>query len=277
MQSNPSRPSRADAVARRIADDIALGHFVPGERIDEHSLAARYGVSRTPVREAIKQLAASGLVHHQPNRGSTVAELSAEELGQVFEAIGEIEAACARHAAVRMTDAERTALADLHARARAAVAADDGATYADLNLQLHAALLAGAHNPVLARTAEALHAQVAAWRRTQFRQPERMAESFAEHAEIVEAVLARDAIGAHRAMRAHLVPAHGSAEHAGLPAAVIATAQAAAAPVSESPATDASRARVASAPNADTAKAAPPATGTATVRPRTPNRARSAP
>ncbi|WP_085314350.1 GntR family transcriptional regulator [Derxia lacustris] len=216
MQSDASthaRPSRTDEVARRLADDIALGDFAPGSRLDEHSLAARYGVSRTPVREAIKQLAASGLIELRPNRGAAVARLSAEELGQIFEAIGEIEAACARHAALRMSAEERAALAELHARARAAMQAGDAAGYAALNIDFHAALLAGAHNPVLAQTAAALHARVAVWRRNQFRQPERMGDSFAEHSAIAEAVLAHDAVGAHRAMRTHLVAARGAAEH----------------------------------------------------------------
>ena len=98
------RGSLADSVCRRIADEIALGHFVPGSKLDELMLAERFQVSRTPVREALKQLAIMGLVDCRPNRGSVVSAMSTEQLDQMFEAIGELEAACARHAALRMTE-----------------------------------------------------------------------------------------------------------------------------------------------------------------------------
>ena len=101
MSVFPFEPGRgrgglADDVCRRIADEIVLGNFAPGSRLDEVSLAARFSVSRTPIREALKQLAIMGLVDTRPNRGSVVAELSVDQLDQMFEAIGELEAACAR-------------------------------------------------------------------------------------------------------------------------------------------------------------------------------------
>ena len=129
----------------------------------------------------------------------------------MFEAIGELEAACARHAAVRMTEAERAAMRHLHAQGREAMRARNLDHYDALNRELHLVILHGAHNPVLTDTALTLRHRVAPFRRTQFRNLERIAASFAEHSAIVEAVLACDAVAAHREMRNHLLSARGAA------------------------------------------------------------------
>ncbi len=197
-------------VYQRLADEIVLGRFPPGSRLDEVTLALHFEVSRTPVREALKQLAAAGLVVLRPNRGSVVADLGPSQLDSLFEAIGEMEAACARHAALRMTAEERVALRALHAQARAAVQAADLDRYDALNIEWHRALLRGAHNPVLLDAAMTLRQRAAPFRRTQFRDLERMGESFAEHTLILEAVLAHDAVATHREMRTHLLSARGA-------------------------------------------------------------------
>lgn len=198
------RGSLADSVCQRIADEIALGHFVPGSKLDEVMLAERFQVSRTPVREALKQLAIMGLVDCRPNRGSVVAAMSTEQLDQMFEAIGELEAACARHTALRMTPQDRDLLRELHAEGRAAMQASDFERYDAANLALHTAIIRGSYNPVLIDMASSLRHRVAPFRRTQFRNMERMGESFEEHAVIVEAILAFDAVTTYRQMRTHL-------------------------------------------------------------------------
>lgn len=205
-----SRGCLADEVAQRITDAVVLGDFPPGTRLDEHMLAARFEVSRTPVREALKQLAQTGLIAARPHRGAVVAVLTPQELDQLFEAIGELEAACARHAALRMTEPEREHLRALHLQSRDAVQAGDAERYDALNSQLHLVILHGAHNAVLTDMALALRQRAAPLRRAQFRNLERTAESFAEHSEIVEALVARDGVSAYRQMRAHLNAArHG--------------------------------------------------------------------
>jgi DNA-binding GntR family transcriptional regulator len=214
--STPPLPLRprgrlTDEVGERLAEDIVLGRLEPGSRLDEAMLATRYGVSRTPVREALKQLVTTGLVVYRPNRGASVAAMTPEQLDAMFETIGELEAACARHAAVRMDEAERRELARLHTETRQALQSSDVDAYDRLNQELHLCLLHGSHNPVLVDTAKSLRSRVAPFRRTQFRNVERMAESFAEHVAIVEAVLARDAVGAYREMRNHLFSARGAA------------------------------------------------------------------
>lgn len=197
------RGGRADDISRQIADDIALGQLAPGSRLDELTLAARFKVSRTPVREALRQLGSMGLVEMRPNRGAVVAMMTPETLDHLFEAIAELEAACARHAASRMSASELEALGRLHANSREAMQAGDTGRYDALNIELHALILAGSHNPVLIDTLKSLHSRVSPFRRTQFCCLARMTESYAEHAQILEALHAHDVVGAYRAMRAH--------------------------------------------------------------------------
>ncbi len=206
-----SRGGLADEVSRKLADDIALGVFLPGERLDETTLAARFKVSRTPVREALKQLAITGLVAYRPNRGSTVADLSPLQIDQMFEAMGEIEATCARHAVVRMTEVERNRLSELHALSRTAIQNGDVDAYDHINRDFHLVIIHGAHNPVLIDMALGLRHKISTFRRTQFRNLERMSASFEEHSVIVEAMLARDVVTCYREMRAHLLSARSAA------------------------------------------------------------------
>ena len=208
------RGGLADEVCRRIADEIVLGNFAPSSRLDEVSLASRFNVSRTPVREALKQLAIMGLVEYRPNRGSVVATMTPEQLDQMFEALGELEATCARHAALRMTEAERTRLRELHAQGRAAMQAGDMDRYDAVNRELHTTIIQGCHNPVLIDMAMSLRHRMSPFRRTQFRNVERMGESFEEHSVIVEAILAHDVITTYREMRTHLLSARSATSRA---------------------------------------------------------------
>lgn len=197
----------AQEVYTRLANDIVMGQFVPGVRLDEAMLAERFAVSRTPVREALKQLAVTGLVVYRPNRGSIVASMTEAQVNQMFEAIGELEAACAHHAALRMSAQERTQLRDIHTAGRVAMHANDAPAYDTLNVQLHLLIIKGAHNSVLAEMALSLRDRIAPFRSSQFRNLERVAESFAEHDLIVQAILCNEASVAYREMRRHLLSA----------------------------------------------------------------------
>jgi DNA-binding GntR family transcriptional regulator len=202
------RGARADEIGKKIADDIVLGHFEPGTRLDEVMLAKRFEVSRTPVREALKQLATQGLVVCRPNRGAVVAELTAQQIAHMFEAIGELEAACARHAAIRLSASERDHLHALHAQARVAMRAADADLYDRLNQEWHRVLIEGCGNPVLIEMTLGLRHRLSPFRRSQFRNLERMSASFEEHAVIIEALMAHDVGTAQRQMRSHLLSAH---------------------------------------------------------------------
>ena len=206
-----ARGGRADVICKKIADDIVLGHFQPGSRLDEVMLAGLFNVSRTPVREALKQLAIQGLVVCRPNRGAIVAEMTPEQLSRMFEAIGELEASCARYAAVRMEEADRERLSELHAQSRAAMRAGDFELYDRLNQELHHVIVQSCGNPTLIDMTFSLRHRASPYRSSQFRNVERMSASFGEHSVIIEALLNRDAVTAQREMRAHLLSARGAA------------------------------------------------------------------
>ena len=198
-------------VCQRLADEIVLGHFPPGTRLEEAMLADKLGVSRTPIREALRQLATLGLVECRPNRSATVALNTEERFTHLFESIGDLEAACARYAAMRMTEAQRTQLRDVHAEGFAAMQDRDVARYNELNSDLHALILQGSHNPELIEVTQNLQKRATAYRRNQFMQIARVAASYEEHCGIVEALLAYDAASAYRQMRAHVHRAHDAA------------------------------------------------------------------
>ena len=112
------RKSEASTHAERLADSIAesvlTNEFPPGFRLDEAALAERFGVSRTPVREAIRLLASTGLIEVKPRRGASVATATSAQLETLFGAMAEIEATCARLAAISMTPIERRRLQGRH-------------------------------------------------------------------------------------------------------------------------------------------------------------------
>lgn len=202
--------SRAELICKKIADEIVLGRFKPGERLDETLLAGLYKVSRTPVREALKQLATQGLVVCRPNRGAFVAEMTPEQLDHMFEAIGELEAACARSASARMNADVQQQLLALHAHSCLAMQADDFEHYDQLNQNFHDLIIQNCGNPTLIQMTQGLRHRVSPFRRSQFRHVERMKASFNEHALIIEALLTRDADSAHLETRAHLLSARSA-------------------------------------------------------------------
>src|SRR5215216_5040510 len=104
----------AEAIRQRLADDILHGVYPPGARLDEKRLAERFRLSRTPVREALRQLISAGLVEMRPHRGAIVLLPSEAALAEMFEVMGELEASCARLAAQRISPAERVRLETVH-------------------------------------------------------------------------------------------------------------------------------------------------------------------
>jgi DNA-binding GntR family transcriptional regulator len=188
-----------------IADEIVRGALVPGAALDETDLARRFQVSRTPVREAIRQLAASGLVESRPHRGSVVAQPSHAHLMGMFEAMAELEALCAGLAAVRITPIERHALAAAHEELRAMIQGGDPQRYHEMNEAFHSTIYAGAHNSYLADITLATRLRVQPFRRAQFRNLGRLAKSHLEHDLVVVAIMRGDRDAAMRAMRDHII------------------------------------------------------------------------
>ncbi|MCT7377910.1 GntR family transcriptional regulator [Chelativorans salis] len=191
----------------KIADLILSGHLKPGQRLDEQSLASRFGVSRTPIREALQQLGAAGLVEMRPRRSARVRALSMPELESSFEAMGEIEAICARYAAERMTQAERIALKALIDHSRRASEEGDRLRCRDLDAQIHALLHTGAHNGALCSVANEMRVRVELYSSAPYTLPNfetQLHVPHRQHEQIVQAVLDRDAEAAHCLMIEHI-------------------------------------------------------------------------
>jgi DNA-binding GntR family transcriptional regulator len=188
-----------------IENSIVTGAFEPGERLDEVQLATRFGVSRTPVREALMQLGAIGFVEIRPRRGAIVVEPGPQRIYEMFEVMAELEGMAGAFAARRHTDEDRTAILSAHDRcAQSADRGDTDAYYYD-NEVFHRAIYAASHSDFLEEQCSALHRRLRPYRRLQLRVRNRLRTSFNEHANIVEAILAGDADATRTLLRSHVV------------------------------------------------------------------------
>jgi DNA-binding GntR family transcriptional regulator len=194
-----------DEVVRLIEEQIIAGELPPGMRLDEVQLAKRFGLSRTPLREALAQLAASGMVESQPRGGTYVTRLGIKSILECLAMTAEIEGIAADWAARRMTAAEIDALAALHDACEQASRRGHADAYFLANRKFHSAIYAGAHNRYVAETANFLFLRAAPYRRLQLRQPGRILSSFDEHGAIVDAIRARDGETAKRITRDHIL------------------------------------------------------------------------
>src|SRR4051794_17290688 len=138
--------NQSEKVRKALEDLIAAGALAPGTRLDEETLAAQFGVSRTPVREALLQLASTGLVESRPRQSATVATLSVSAIIESFEFNVELESITARMAARRMTAEERAALDSLVKRMRRVVEQMEVDRYIVFNRDFHEILYAASHN-----------------------------------------------------------------------------------------------------------------------------------
>jgi DNA-binding GntR family transcriptional regulator len=197
--------SRSETLRDAIEEMIAVGQLAPGQHLDETELAARFGVSRTPIRETLILLASMGLVVIRPRRGAVVAELGPHELLERFEVMSELEAVCARLAARRMTPAEQRALLDAHSACKEAVDANDPDDYYVKNEAFHLAVYAGSHNQFLIEQARSLYRRLRPYRRLQLRVRNRVGNSYAEHEALVQAIVKGDGEQAAELAREHVM------------------------------------------------------------------------
>ena len=204
------RPTRAGTLATALADAITDGRLPPGTPLEEERLAAAHGVSRTPVREALRLLAATGLVEQRPRRGTVVSRPDPQRLAEMFQAMAELEAVCATLCARAMGREEKARLRARHAAMGRMAAAGDLGAYRDANVAFHEALYAGAGNAYLAELAQATRLRLAPFRAAQLGGQDRLAASHAEHGAIVAALLAGDGGAAAAAVRAHLAATEGA-------------------------------------------------------------------
>lgn len=185
------RRSLHDELLFRLRDLIIDGHLVPGEKVPEKALCARFGVSRTPMREALKVLANEGLVTLTPNRGATVSTLTIEDLEEAFPVMGALEALSGEMAAARITDDQIAAIRDLHETMVAHYRRGELGPYFTLNQKIHEAILEAAGNPTLAGLYRGLAGRVRRARYLANISAERWAQAVAEHEEILAALEAR--------------------------------------------------------------------------------------
>jgi DNA-binding GntR family transcriptional regulator len=200
-----SRKTLSEELRLQLADEIVRSVLRPGSPLDETEIANRFNVSRTPVREAIRLLAASGLVQVRAHRAAVVAKPDAQQLAGMFEAMAELEALCAGFAAERMTGLERRNLEEIHEQLRALIQRGDPQHYHEVNETFHATIYAGAHNEHLAEMTLSTRARVRPFRRAQFRNLGRLAKSHVEHDRVVMAILRGERAGAASAIHAHIL------------------------------------------------------------------------
>ena len=199
------KQKRSDQLREAIEEKIAIGEYAPGKRLDEAVLLAEFGVSRTPLREALIQLASLGLIELRPRRGAVVAEVSPKQLIEMFEVMGELEAMCSRLAARRITEAEQKELLAAHQACKAAAESDGPDAYYYANERFHFAIYDAAHNSFLAAQARQLHRKLRVYRRLQLRVRNRVASSFVEHEGVVAAILAGNGDVAAERIRQHVL------------------------------------------------------------------------
>ncbi|PWE27880.1 GntR family transcriptional regulator [Pararhodobacter marinus] len=193
-----------ERIESALQDAIFEGRYADGERLDETRLATQFGVSRTPVREALRRLSATGLVEQHANRGVFVRQPGPVDLYEMFQVMAELEAFCARLACSRIAPDTVTALR--HANDACAAAADnnDIDTYYEANETFHRLIYDESGNAFLAARCRDLQKRLRPYRRTQLRAPGRLTQSLAEHAQVVDAIAAGQPDRAAAALRDHV-------------------------------------------------------------------------
>jgi len=204
-QPTPStRESNARRIESALMEDIAAGALQPGERLDETGLAKRFGVSRTPVREALSRLTAQGILVARDKRGVQVAEYSREQLAQIFEAMHEIEAVCARLASQRLTLLARSELEAAQKRCVEVAEAGDFTEYLRANEALHFAVYKATGNPYIAELAADFRRRTGPFRAKKFASHADLIASAQSHEELLDSIFAEDSQAASKGMRDHM-------------------------------------------------------------------------
>jgi DNA-binding GntR family transcriptional regulator len=200
-----TRGALHDQVTQRLRTLLVEGRIAPGAKLNERELCALLHVSRTPLREAIKRLAAEGLVDLLPNRGAVAVRLTAADVEHAFEVLAALEGLAGELAASRATEAEIAEIRALHFEMLACHARQDLSGYYRLNAQIHAALNAAARNPVLARQYAAINARVQALRFRTNQDSAKWQRAVQEHERMVQALAARDGAALRVVLVQHLL------------------------------------------------------------------------
>jgi DNA-binding GntR family transcriptional regulator len=198
------RGGTAHRIEAGLMEDIAAGVLLPGERLDEVKLTERFGVSRTPVREALTRLTAQGILVPGEKRGVRVAEYSRTELAQIFETMHEIESACARIAAQRLTLLNRAEIANAQADCVEAAQSGDKLRYLRANEALHEAIYRATGNPYMAELASDFRRRTGPFRARKFSSQADLIASAQSHESLIASIFSEDSKTAADGMRAHM-------------------------------------------------------------------------
>ena len=197
----------AESIFDTLVGRIVAGGMLPGEPLAEQALAEQFGVSRTPVREALHRLEQASLAERGARRAFVVRRMKAADLADLFEAVGEVESVLAALAASRMTEIERQQMLALLDEGKSC--GEDALRYGAINARFHASLKTGARNAALATTLDEMNLRTQAWRAANFQaDTRRLSTSRAEHDAIAQAILARDPETTRRLMRSHIASSY---------------------------------------------------------------------
>jgi DNA-binding GntR family transcriptional regulator len=199
-----SRTTLPQNAAERLRQMILEGELAPGERLNERALGERLGISRTPLREALRMLASESLVRVEPNRGAAVAPLDRKDIENTFEVLAALEGLAGELAAARITQTELAEIKALHFEMRAHHARGDRAAYFAANQAIHARIARAGGNDVLGETFEKLNARVKRVRYAANLSRQRWDKAVDEHDRIVAALEARDGPALREILEAHL-------------------------------------------------------------------------
>ena len=203
--SDLAAPALYEQVAERLRNRIYAHELAPGAWIDEQALAQEYGISRTPMREALKVLAADGLVQLKPRRGCYVTELSERDLDEIFPVMALLEGRCAFEAAQRAEADDLAHLAAIHERLEKYAAEGDADRFFEANQAFHLAVQQLAGNRWLSQLINDTRKLMKLTRRDSLRLEGRLKQSLAEHRAILRAIQRHDANDAGRLMQNHLL------------------------------------------------------------------------
>ncbi|UWR45401.1 GntR family transcriptional regulator [Phaeobacter inhibens] len=198
-------PRASDTLIEQLKHDIFSGLLKPGDQLEEADLAARFGVSRTPIREAIRSMVDCGLLETRPRKGAIVRVLTAKELNDLFEVAAELEGMACRLASDLLT---RSGKKDIEAGldlCRVAVEAEDIPAYAQANLAFHAAIHKASGNAWLVDQLDQIQARINVYRLMPYEVVGRLEKSLAEHRDISDAIFAKNGALANTLMRDHMM------------------------------------------------------------------------
>lgn len=209
-----ARRSLHDELVGLVRGLIVEGDLAAGEKIPEQALCERFGVSRTPLREALKVLASEGIVTLHPNRGATVASVTPELVEEIFPIMGALEALAGETACVKATSADIARVRALHDSMVAHYERGERTAYLRLNQEIHRELFVIAGNAALTQLYEQLMVRIHAVRFIARKSPERWREAIEDHQKMIAALEARNGPALAHILKQHLVHKAGMVREA---------------------------------------------------------------